>query len=369
MKKKIIGIILTLTMVLTMLPALALPTKAEDNTLTIYESDGVTEASPEGDYNISQNTDTGFTTVEILKSGLVIKGTLYDGTIELGEEVESVTLDGVKILPEKNNQIEFGIKALGDAVEIKLINDNQIGDRIIENESLDEGKVVLCGIDSQDLTFKGDGNLKIYGQIKGIDASHIADVGHKNITFDKTFEGTITIEHMGKDDGMNGAIVTYGDVILSGGTIKITSYNYIGIIAMNNIIVENTIKQAEIYGSCEIENVKIGALISMGKGEKPIDVSNDLLVLGEENAGPTFKTEDIKGTVELVKEEIDEESFYVYKVKGVEVAKALVIKQPSTPTNPETEDTRAMLIWEFAGLFALAVAVGILVLRKQKGKN
>ncbi len=123
MKKKIIGIILTAVMVLTMLPALALPTKAgiaNSHQLEVWK-DGEKIAEGE-DYTWAENK------LRILNSGLTIKGSTNCEYIWIGKNASNVTLENLNIIPdEETSKIQKAIEYDGQKLEIKLKGKNTIG--------------------------------------------------------------------------------------------------------------------------------------------------------------------------------------------------------------------------------------------------
>ncbi len=241
MKKKIIGIILTLTMVLTMLPALALPTKAEER-LTVYKSDGKTLAQPMEDYSETEDMPIGggasFTNITIYKSDLVIKGTLQNGKIVINPGVDKITLDGVKIIPTKRWGEVAAIQSNSEDLTINLLGENQLGNTVEyeEDETASEDYFLNYGIVSNsNITFAGPktASLKIYDCGSGVKSEE----GETNkIIFGEDFAGTVKIEHWGNNYA---AINSDGDIEILGGEVIVNAYGDGGICSEQNTTIKN----------------------------------------------------------------------------------------------------------------------------------
>ncbi len=196
MKKKIIGIILTLTMVLTLLPAFALPTKADSAVTKAWEikkaNGEYAKQGSDGEYDCKTD-ENGFTYVDIGSSDLVISGVLV-GSIRLNRSVTKVTFKNLKILPDDKYYMDNpAVFSYSETVEIVLEGKNYIG------ESSEDKNIFPRGIEGQNLTFSGNGNLDIYSLDAAISVHTIWDNESegeeegKNLTFNLQGDGKVKV--------------------------------------------------------------------------------------------------------------------------------------------------------------------------------
>ncbi len=454
MKKKIIGIILTLTMVLTLLPAFALPTKAE-GTIEIYKYDKnnkkiVAEENTDFEWRVYGEEEY----LVINTSGWTLSKQL-NTYIVLAPYVEEITLYDLEVNVDEV-ETTFVIDANASQIKITLMGNNKLHN--VSEEGV-FSNLVRCGVGGQNLIFTGQGNLEIHSETGAITSSPNPRLGEEtsDITFDKDFSGKITAVQYGKpkmddvdkllkmDDfeeesqkeslkivkfedptiNSSGDINIYGGefeivnydegesigrlvsgfvscpcAVGAGGNLNITtskpvtvkSFYGIAAAAYGTINIGKDVEQIVLFGPGNTEGSVVGALAS----GKEIVIDENISVFADEVKNADFNVKDIKKNATLKEIVIndDEENSeqtqqklertnlegtlsenrivggkhtiqtlqYTYYV-GNKVANAIVIKGK---TNPETEDTSAMLIWAFAGLAALAVAAGILVSRKQR---
>ncbi len=228
MKKKIIGIILTLTMVLTLLPAFALPVKADGDAeretaelvatksncpFAVYKVDGKNQipATPWDDEQDTGDYEWGDenSTLYIYSSDLIV--TMASGVTEPANAtinipykegggrtpVEKITFKNLNIVykvnvEEKKSSFRTIVDVRSPEMEINLVGNNQIVDinkRPITNWYSDDNGVIT----GYNLTFTGDGNLNIECSGVAINAMEIMPdeyIEGRGEPTDITFNGT-----------------------------------------------------------------------------------------------------------------------------------------------------------------------------------
>ncbi len=305
MKKKIIGIILTVTMVLTLLPVMALPSLARTavggvHVLKVYK--GEQELVEDGkNYYWEENE------LYILQSGLTVKGNSYHTpeTINIGGEVTSITFENVQIYPDETSLFQAVI-SYSDNLTINLMGNNQFGDYINTTDTWSEKSVINHGIIAQNLTFTGSGNLTIYAQHRAIFANEMSrpvkfalpieetvesalpeesEEPEYNITFADSFNGNIKIRQngniaytIGKSEGegesilpdsliQTTALYANGDLEILSGTFDIVSYNGTGIGAEGNLTIGGDADVKVTTGDNSTTKVRSKRLFGVVAGE------------------------------------------------------------------------------------------------------
>ncbi len=287
----------------------------------------------------------------------------------MSENVDSITLDGLSIIP--TSDLDYGIYTANanGTVTITLKNDNQIGNYLRQDPINPDGEnfIIDTGIDGLNLDFKGDGSLTIYGQKRAITAGIDGRDGKTfDITFTDSFSGELIVRQWGGCD-VPMALLATGKINFYGGKFSIISNAGLGIAGWNGINIGEGIEQIVSYGNLPFSDEQIAGSMIWVENEKNINVSPKLLMFGKAKVDADFEESEIDESVEITKlEDVGGDTPYFTYITKNGLAKAILIKHKDEPKNPETKDTSEMLIWAFAGLAALAVAAGILVSRKQR---
>ena len=227
MKNKLLSVLLTVAMLLTLMPAVAFATDPQYGiTVTKIAGGEVVPAEVGADYRIPDGADCYYDGkyLYIANDDLTISGTGVDTKcIFIWPDVETVTFNDLNI--EDYIRIRSSDTGAEKSLTIILKGDNQIGESVEYNHDITEESYSSSkSLDfERDLQITGDGTLKIFDAFEGI-------CGTAHITFMDSFSGTLTVEDAGFDiqsEPKPPCAISINDkkLTINGGTLNLTSYN------------------------------------------------------------------------------------------------------------------------------------------------
>ncbi len=364
MKKKILAILMTALMVVSLIPMFAFTALADTHDLTVTKND---EAAVEGtDYSWSGITLT------IKTDGLTVSGSTTTEIISVGGSVNNLTIKDLSITLNSDD----GPIVFNGQCTLTIIGNNTI---------TTNGDSMAIQHYNEDFTITGTGNLTTSGKVGGIYSSG-------NLIFDQP--GTVTVsggygikvkgtisfnngigkfiarglgEEQAAVSSVNGDIICGDNLLVKGSLIAdVDEANINGDIKINDkkIKIGDDVAKAVLIKTVKYD-VKVASNIKNGK----VKADKEKAAKGETvelTATPdeTYKLASLKVTDADGKEVKVTDNKFVMPASNVTVTAKFTVKEEI----PKTGDANNMLLWIAIALAAISLTTCTLLRVKRTNK-